>query len=115
MTRWAAGTPEHFLIHMRGMIHAIKEMELHTKFQEATKAFKSVTLEVNLGKMTNKDKLKKREKDNASQQAARAGKAAPDKVEKLKKAEGEESPHAMVIVAKAALDKAGKARNEVHE
>ena len=32
MVRWASGTPKHFLIHVRGAIHAIKEMELNTKF-----------------------------------------------------------------------------------
>ncbi len=33
--RWASGTPEQFLVHVRGAIHAVKEMELHIKFQEA--------------------------------------------------------------------------------
>ena len=43
------------------MIHAIKEIELDTKFQEAMKAVESGTLEVNLTKMTYKDELKKKE------------------------------------------------------
>ena len=43
MVRWASGTPEHFLIHVRGAIHAIKEMELDTKFQEAMKAVESAS------------------------------------------------------------------------
>ena len=47
--------PEHFLIHVQGAIHAIKEIELDTKFQEAMKAVKCATLEVNLSKMTYKD------------------------------------------------------------
>ena len=37
-------------------------MELNTKFQEAVKAVKSATLEVNLAKMTYKDELKKKGK-----------------------------------------------------
>ena len=67
MVRWASGTPEHFLIHVRGAIHAIKEMELDTKFQEAMKTIESASLEVDLTKMQYKDELKKREKDDASQ------------------------------------------------
>ena len=51
MVRWVSGTPEHFLIHVQGAIHAIKEMELDTKFQEAMKAVKSASLEVDLTKM----------------------------------------------------------------
>ena len=91
MVRWASRTPEHFLIHVWGAIHAIKEMELDTKFWEATKAVKSVILEVELTKMNYKVKLKKRENDDSSQQAVIAGKAAPDKAKKSKKAEGDES------------------------
>ncbi len=52
MMKWASMTPTHFLIHVRVEIHAIKEMELDTKFKEAEKAVKSVTLEVNFAKMT---------------------------------------------------------------
>ena len=37
MVRWVSRIPDHFLIHVRGAIHAIKEMELDTKFQEAMK------------------------------------------------------------------------------
>ncbi len=59
MVRWASGTPEHFLIHVQGAIHAIKEVELDTKFQEAIGAVKSAHLEVDLAKMTYKDELKK--------------------------------------------------------
>ena len=50
-------------------------MELDTKFQEATKAVKSAILEVELTKMQYKDELKKREKDDSSQQAFGASKA----------------------------------------
>ena len=78
MVRWASGTPEHLLIYVRGAIHAIKEMELDTKFQEGMTAVKSAILEVDLTKMQYKDELKKREKDDSShhQQAVGAGKAA---------------------------------------
>ena len=62
MVRWASGTPEHFLIHVRGAIHAIKEMDLGIKFQAAMKAVESASLEVDLTKMQYKDELKKREK-----------------------------------------------------
>ena len=94
MMRWASETPEHFLIHVQGVIHAIKEMEMDTKFQEVVKAVESSTLEVDLAKMSYKDEFKKRERDDSSQQTVGAGKAAPDKAKKLKKAEGFESPHA---------------------
>ncbi len=90
-------------------------MELDTKFQETTKAVKSAILEVELSKMTYKDKLKKWEKDNASQQTVGAGKAVPEKSKKQKKAEVDESPPVVVIVAKAALNEAQKARNKVKE
>ena len=60
-------------------------MELDTKLQEAMKAVESATLEVNLAKMTHKDELKKRKRDNAPQQAVEASNAAPDKTKKLKK------------------------------
>ncbi len=79
MVMWVSRTPEHCLIHVRGVIHAIKEMELNTKFQEAVKAVESAILEVNLAKMTYKDKLKKRERDDAPQQAAGASKTTPHK------------------------------------
>ena len=66
------------------------------------KAAKSETLEVNLDKMTYKDKLKKGERDDASRQAVGASKAAPDKAKKLKKAEVGESPQAKLVAAKPA-------------
>ena len=75
------------------------------------KAVESVTLEVDLAKMTYKDEPNKGERDDAPQQAVGASKAAPDKASKLKKAEGDDSPPAVVVAAKAALDKAQKARN----
>ncbi len=106
MVRWASGTPENFLIHMRGAIHAIKEMELDTKFREATKAVESAILEVELTKMQYKDKLKKREKDDSSQQVVGAGKAISDKTKMSKRTEGDDSPPAKIVAAKAAVDKA---------
>ena len=41
--------------------HAIKEMDLDTKFQEATEAVESAYLEVNNDNMAHKDELKKGE------------------------------------------------------
>ena len=104
MVRWVSRTPEHFLIHVHGMIHAIKEMELDTKFPEAAQAVESAILEVDLTKMQYKDKLKKREKDDSSQQAAGAGKATSEKAKKSKRAEGDDSLPAEVVAAKAALE-----------
>ncbi len=52
MMRWESGTPQHFLIHVQGVIHTIKDMKLDTNFQEAVMAVKSATLEVDLAKMT---------------------------------------------------------------
>ena len=74
------------------------------KFQEASKAVESAILEVDLTKMQYKDKLKKREKDDSSQQVAGASKAALDKAKKSKRAEGDESPPAEIVAAKAALE-----------
>ena len=99
---------------MWGAIHAFKEMELDTKFQETMKAVESASLEVDLTKMQYKDELKRRERDDSSQQVAGAGKAASDKAKKSRRTEGEDSPPAKVA-AKAALDVARKARNEVQE
>ena len=90
-------------------------MELDTKFQEAMKTVVSAILEVEITKMNYKDELKKREKNDSSQQAVEAGKAASDKTKRSKKAEGDESPPAEVIAAKAAFKVAQKARNEVQE
>ncbi len=38
--RWALGTHDPFLLHVSRAIHVIKEMEHHTKFQEAVEAVK---------------------------------------------------------------------------
>ena len=43
MTRWASGTSEPFLIHVRGAIHAIKEMVLITKLKDAMDAVETTT------------------------------------------------------------------------
>ena len=51
--------------------------------------------------MQYKDKLKKREKDDSSQQVAGAGKAASDKAEKSKRMEGDDSPPALEVARKA--------------
>ena len=79
-------------------------MELDIKFQEAMKALESAVLEVELAKMQYKYKIKKREKDDSSQQVAGAGKAASDKTKKSRRTEGEDSPPAEVVAAKAALE-----------
>ncbi len=79
MVRCASGTAKPFLIYLQGAIHAIKEIELDTKFKEAMKAVESTTLEVELAKTTYKDKLKKREKDDFSQETVGASKATQDK------------------------------------
>ncbi len=83
--RWASGIPENLFIHVQWAIHAIKEMELDTKLQEAAKAVKSAILEVELTKMQYKDELKKREKDDSSQQATGANRAASDEAKKSKR------------------------------
>ena len=115
MMIWASRTPEQFLIHVRGMICAIKEMELDTKFQEAVTEVEFATLEVKLSKMAYKDELKNRGQYDAPKQAGGVSKAAPDKSKTIKKAEGDKSPQPAVVAAKAALNEAQKARNEAQE
>jgi hypothetical protein len=115
MTRLASGIPEHFLIPVRGAIHAIKDMGLNTKFKEAMDAVETMTLDLNTAKAAYKHELKKGEGDDIPQQAVGAGKSAPDKAKKLKKAEDEESPQAAIVTGKAVLDRAKKARNEAQE
>ena len=65
--------------------------------------------------MQYKDELKKREKDDSSQQVARASKAASDKAKKSKRTEGDDSPSAEVVAPKAALEVAQKATNKAQE
>ena len=65
MTRWASGTPEHFLIYVRGVIHAVKEMGLNTKFKEVIVAAETATLDLDISKTAYKNKLKKGEGDDA--------------------------------------------------
>ncbi len=74
MMIWAFRIPKHFLIHVRVMVHAIKEIEFGTKSQEAIRAVQSANLEVNLAKMAYKDELKDTEQDDTPQQAVGAGK-----------------------------------------
>jgi len=85
--RWASGTPEHFLLHVRGAIHAIKEMELHTNFHEAEEAVETANIDLNIAKSTLKAELKKEEGDDTSPLSSEAGKALADKSKKDKKAE----------------------------
>jgi hypothetical protein len=115
ITRWASGTPEHFLIHVRGAIHAIKEMGLNIKFQEAVDAAEYATWVLEIAKTGYKQEQKKGEGDEVPQQAVGAGKASTAKPKKLKKVEGEEPPPPAIVAAKAALDKACKERIEAQE
>ena len=50
--------PQHFLIHVQGMIHAIKEMELDTKLKQAIEAAETATLDLDIAKMEHKNELK---------------------------------------------------------
>ena len=59
MMRWASRTSENFLINMQGTIHAIKEMDLNSKFKEAIEAIKTVMMDLDLAKMAYTDELKK--------------------------------------------------------
>ena len=115
IVRWASGTPEHFLIHVQGAIHAIKEKKLDTKFQEASRAVESAVLEVDVATSQYKDELKEWEEDDASQQTGGAHKATLDKSKQSRSSKEDESPPDKVITAKAALNAARKARNQVHE
>ena len=115
MMRWASKTHKPFLIHVRGTIPTIKEMELDTKFQEAIRAVEYANLDVKLSKMAYKDELKKGERDDVCQQAVGAGNAAPDKAKQLKKKEGDKSLQAVFVAAMASLNEARKARNEAQE
>ena len=54
--RWASGTPEHFLIHVKGAIHACKVMELYAKFKEAMSAVDTAHLDLDIAKDTFKEK-----------------------------------------------------------
>jgi hypothetical protein len=107
--------PEHFLIHVRGEIHAIKEMGLYTKFKEAIDAVNTATLDLDVAKSAYKHKLKKGEGDDTPQQVTGAGKATSEKPKKLRQAEGEVSPQATVVAAKAALNRAKNERNEAQD
>ena len=108
--RWASGTPEHFLIHVKGAIHACKVMELYAKFKEAMSAVDTAHLDLDIAKDTFKEK--KGDKDDTLQQTGDAVKVMTDKGKKSKKPEGEDSLQAVIVVAKADVEKAQKARNE---
>ena len=64
--RWASRTPEHFLTHVRGAIHVIKEMELDVKLKEATEALKMANLDLDIAKATLKSELKRAEGKKSS-------------------------------------------------
>ena len=49
---WVSGTPKLFLIHVRGVIHVVKEMELDVKLQEATQTLESTNIDLDIAKAT---------------------------------------------------------------
>jgi hypothetical protein len=100
------------LIHVRGAIHAVKEMELHIKFQEAAEAVEMANLDLDIAKATLKSEQKKGDNDDTPQPSGDAAKVSADKGKKTKKAEGEDSPQMAMAAAKAGVDQARKARNE---
>ena len=54
------------MLHVRGAIHAIMEMELHTKFHKAEEAVETALFDLNIAKSTLKAELKKGEGDDTS-------------------------------------------------
>ena len=70
MSRWASRTSEHFLIHVRGAIHAIKEMGLITKLKDAMDAVETTTLDLDITKTAYKHEMKNGEGYDTLQQAA---------------------------------------------
>ena len=104
--RWASGTPEQFLIHVRGAIHAVKEMELHTKFQEAAEAVETANLDLDIAKAMLKTEQKKGDNNDTPQPSGNTAKVSADKGKKTKKAEGDDSPQMAVAAAKAGVNQA---------
>ena len=71
--RWASGTPKHFLIHVKGAIHVVKEMELDVKLKEATEALEMANLDLDIAKAALKSELKKAEGNTPPPRAIRQG------------------------------------------
>ncbi len=90
-------------------------MDLDPKFQEAIYTVKTAIMDLDLAKMTYKDKVKKGGGQKNLMQLIVASKSAPDKPKKLKKTEGKESPQAAVVAANAALDNTRNARNKAQD
>eukprot|EP00804_Cyclotella_cryptica_P013634 CCRYP_012963-RA/>CCRYP_012963-RA protein AED:0.41 eAED:0.41 QI:277/-1/0/1/-1/1/1/0/127 len=47
---WVSGTPEQFLLHVRSVIHACKQIGLDTSFANAEKAVKTAKLDAEIAK-----------------------------------------------------------------
>lgn len=84
MAIWASGTPEHFLIHLHGVVHVIKYMGLLTKFKEQYGTVESAKLDWEIGKdaFSKSKKESKAKKDDNSSLAVAAAKVILDKAEK---------------------------------
>jgi len=68
---WVPGTPEHFLIHVHGAFHVIKQMGLDTEFQEAANAVENLKFDWDIKKDAHsKTKKDKKKKDNGPPHAA---------------------------------------------
>ena len=67
--------PEHFLIHVRGAIHVVKEMKLDVKLKEATEALKMANLDLDITKAALKSQLKKAEGNNPPHNQVRQAKS----------------------------------------
>ena len=98
------------MIHVKGAIHAIKEMELWAKFKEATVAVEMAHLDLNIAKAMLMEK--KGDNNDTPEQTGNAVKVVTDKGKMSKKPEGEEAPQEAIPVAKADFEKAWKARNK---
>eukprot|EP00804_Cyclotella_cryptica_P015513 CCRYP_003554-RA/>CCRYP_003554-RA protein AED:0.37 eAED:1.00 QI:0/0/0/1/1/1/2/0/455 len=67
---WAPGTPKQFLLHVRSVIHACKQMGLDTNFAEAERAVETAKLDAEIAKeefmkLRNSEKKKKGNKGDA--------------------------------------------------
>ena len=69
---WVPGTPVHFLIHVHGAFHVLKQMGLDTKFQEAANAVENLKFDWDIKKdahsNTKKDKKKKAEEEKEEEE-----------------------------------------------
>lgn len=58
VTRWGSLTSQHFILHVQGEIHIIKELGLEVKFTEAAEAVEMATLDLDIAKTALKEDLK---------------------------------------------------------